>query len=143
MERLKDSEKVVVADRLSSFDTRGLGLPPLPGPTVVNLSGSLVGRDFRGLVQAAPFVLYGFDSLGKDILDAWVSLGLLVSLVWQPEIENINAYTVSSDLSSLGIPLTLVADRAGVRDQVLPDLRLQVEPSVVQQTEVSHPYTPP
>ncbi|VDB83188.1 unnamed protein product [Peniophora sp. CBMAI 1063] len=95
MARLKDSEKAIVADRLSSFDTRGLGLPPLPGPTVVNLSGSLVGRDFRGLVQAAPFVLYGFESLGKDILDAWISLSLLVSLVWQPEIKNIDTYTAN------------------------------------------------
>lgn len=90
MERLRDSEKAIVAERLSSFDVRGLGLSPLPGQTMVNLSGSLVGRDFRSLVQAAPFVLYGFDSLGEDILEAWISLSLLVPLVWQPEIKNSN-----------------------------------------------------
>ena len=95
MARLKDHEKIIVADRLSSFNTSGLGIPPLPGPTLVNLSGSLVGRDFRGIAQAAPFVLYGLKSLGKDILDAWVSLSLLVSLVWQPEIANIDSYLVS------------------------------------------------
>ncbi|KAJ3884694.1 hypothetical protein GG344DRAFT_91457 [Lentinula edodes] len=57
----------------------GMGFSPLAGKTLVNYAGSLTGRDFRALVQAAPFVLHGFT---------------LVSLVWQPEIHNVEQYLV-------------------------------------------------
>ncbi|KAK0462782.1 hypothetical protein IW261DRAFT_1613923 [Armillaria novae-zelandiae] len=60
--------------RLSSVDVEGMGLPPLAGHTLVTYCGSLTGRDFRAIAQT------------------WVTLSKLVPLIWQPEIDDIDAY---------------------------------------------------
>ncbi|KAJ7641154.1 hypothetical protein FB45DRAFT_1124604 [Roridomyces roridus] len=87
----KPAEKELLIARLSSFNVSGLGFPALSGHTLVNYAGSLTGRDFRALVQAAPFVLQGL--LPKEKIHAWTALSAVVSLVWQPEIENLDKYT--------------------------------------------------
>jgi hypothetical protein len=63
----------------------------------VNYAGSLTGRDFRAIAQVTPFVIY--DLVPSDVFDAWVALSTLVPLLWQPSIENINAYSVSISLT--------------------------------------------
>ena len=78
---------------LSSFDTSGLGIPPLSGHTLVQYAGSLVGRDFRAIAQVAPFVLHGLVPQG--CYDAWVALSKIIPLIWKPEIEDIDAHLVS------------------------------------------------
>ncbi|TFK46156.1 hypothetical protein OE88DRAFT_1638675 [Heliocybe sulcata] len=88
--RLKDPQKAVLIARLNSFNVSGLGIPKLAGSTLVTYSGSLTGRDFRAIAQAAPFVLH--DLLAADALAVWQALGVLVPLVWKPEIEDIHAY---------------------------------------------------
>ncbi|KAJ3915248.1 hypothetical protein F5877DRAFT_92367 [Lentinula edodes] len=87
--RTKKDHNILIG-RLSSFNTWGLGLSPLPGKTLVNYAGSLTGRDFRAVVQAAPFVLYGL--LSDEQLETWKALSSLASLVWQPEIHDIDEY---------------------------------------------------
>jgi hypothetical protein len=88
-----DAKKSLLATRLTSFDVSGLGISPLAGQTLVQYSGSLTGRDFRALAQAAPFVAY--DLVSKDCLDTWVALSKLIPLIWQPEIADIDAHCVS------------------------------------------------
>jgi len=90
----KDNKKALLATRLSSFNVSRLGISPLAGQTLVQYSGSLTGHDFRALAQAAPFVIY--DLVSKDHLDTWVALSKLIPLIWQPEIEDIDAHCVSS-----------------------------------------------
>ncbi|KZV90434.1 hypothetical protein EXIGLDRAFT_649329, partial [Exidia glandulosa HHB12029] len=85
----KTARKELIA-RLDSFDTSGLGISPLRGETLVTYAGSLVGRDFRSIAQAAPFVLHGMVS--AESYEAWVALSLLVPLVWQPVIDDMDAY---------------------------------------------------
>ena len=70
----------------------GLGCPKLSGPTLVNNAGSLTGRDFRVIAQAAPFVLYGIVS--SECYGAWVALSNLIPLIWQPQIPDIDKYIV-------------------------------------------------
>ncbi|KAF8139364.1 hypothetical protein K438DRAFT_2117929, partial [Mycena galopus ATCC 62051] len=72
-----------------------LGIPPLAGHTLVNYAGSLTGRDFRVIVQAAPFVLQGL--LPANHLALWTSLSAVVTLVWQPHIDDIEKYIVDLD----------------------------------------------
>lgn len=79
--------------RLSSFDVTGLGISPLAGHTLVQYSGSLTGRDFRVIAQAAPFIAY--DLVSKDCYEAWVALSKLIPLIWQPDIQNIDTHVVS------------------------------------------------
>ncbi|KZV81638.1 hypothetical protein EXIGLDRAFT_628172, partial [Exidia glandulosa HHB12029] len=76
--------------RLNSFDTSGLGIPPLRGETLVTYAGSLVGRDFRAIAQSAPFVLHGL--VNDDCYRAWTYLANLVPQIWQPEIVDMDAY---------------------------------------------------
>lgn len=94
--RLREPDRQVLIARLSSFDVSGLGLPPLSGATLVNYARSLVGRDFRAIVQAAPFVLQGLDGISTESLDVWLALSRVVTLVWQPEIQHIENHIVSS-----------------------------------------------
>ncbi|RDX41238.1 hypothetical protein OH76DRAFT_1364920, partial [Lentinus brumalis] len=93
MSRLKDPDKEKLIIRLDCFDVAGLGFPPLAGATLVNYSGSLVGRDFRALAQVAPFVLHDFPSIPKESIEVWTALSYIIPLVWQPEIDDIDAYT--------------------------------------------------
>lgn len=91
--RIPKKDQDILVGRLSSFNTWGMGFSPLAGKTLVNYAGSLTGRDFRALVQAAPFVLHGL--LLNEQLEVWKALSTLVSLVWQPEIHNVEQYLVS------------------------------------------------
>lgn len=89
----KDVQKELLATRLSSLDVSGLGLSPLAGHTLVQYAGSLTGRDFRAIAQAAPFVLY--DLVTPDCFAAWVALSKLIPLIWQPHIEDVEKHLVS------------------------------------------------
>ena len=89
------SEKVVLSTRLSSLDVAGLGLETsaLSGRTLVQYAGSLVGRDFRIVIQVAAFVLY--DLVPPECYRAWLALSALVPLIWQPIIYNLKNHVVS------------------------------------------------
>ncbi|KAJ6562524.1 hypothetical protein B0H19DRAFT_1375582 [Mycena capillaripes] len=86
----KDDLKSLLETHLNSFDVSGLGISPLAGHTLVKYSGSLVGRDFRAITQAAPFVVY--DLVSKDCLATWVALSKLIPLICEPSIKDINAH---------------------------------------------------
>ncbi|KAH9948702.1 hypothetical protein B0H21DRAFT_890351 [Amylocystis lapponica] len=86
----KDEKLDLLATRLSSFDVTGLGISPLAGKTLVQYSGSLTGRDFRAIAQAAPFVIY--DLVSDDCYETWVALSKLIPLIWQPHIENVSTH---------------------------------------------------
>ncbi len=99
--RVSDEQKILLKTRLSSVDVSGLGFPPLSGDTLVTYAGSLTGRDFRAISQVAPFVLY--DLVPKRCYEAWVALSALVPLIWQPEIDDLEAHLVRT----YSIPITL------------------------------------
>ncbi|PBK72224.1 hypothetical protein ARMSODRAFT_853501, partial [Armillaria solidipes] len=87
-----EAKKRQLMVRLSSVDVEGMGLPPLAGHTLMTYCGSLTGRDFWAIAQVAPFVLQDF--VQDDCYQTWVALSKLVPLIWQPEIEDIDAYVV-------------------------------------------------
>ncbi len=90
--RLQSDGKATLKARLSSLDVGALGLPALAGNTLVQYAGSLVGRDFRIVVQVAPAVLYGLVS--DAAYEAWLALSRLAPLIFQPEISNRDDYAV-------------------------------------------------
>ncbi|KAJ7913831.1 hypothetical protein B0H13DRAFT_2232248 [Mycena leptocephala] len=92
MARVKKSDKDILIARLSSFNVSGLGISSLSGHTLVNYAGSLTGRDFRAIVQAAPFVLQGL--LPEKNIRVWTALSSVVTLVWQPHIKDLDKYIV-------------------------------------------------
>ncbi|KAJ7128710.1 hypothetical protein C8R44DRAFT_558080, partial [Mycena epipterygia] len=76
--------------RLSSVDMAGLNTPPIRGNTYVQYAGSLVGRDFRVVLQVAPVVLHGL--IPQAHYNAWVALCKLAPLMFQPKIEHMPTY---------------------------------------------------
>ncbi|KAI5990253.1 hypothetical protein EDD15DRAFT_2453804 [Pisolithus albus] len=88
--RMNDAQKDELQVRLSSLNVSGLGIPPLAGQTLVQYAGSLTGRDFRAISQAAPFVLH--DLVPPECFEAFLALSSLVPLVWQPCIANVDEH---------------------------------------------------
>ncbi|KAJ7821505.1 hypothetical protein B0H13DRAFT_2241737 [Mycena leptocephala] len=88
--KTKADKKILLETRLNSFDVSGLGISPLAGHTLVQYSGSLTGRDFRAIAQAAPFVVY--DLVSPDCLATWVALSKLIPLIWQPQIKDVDVH---------------------------------------------------
>ncbi|KAI0723525.1 hypothetical protein C8Q76DRAFT_614464 [Earliella scabrosa] len=94
----KDTQKKLLATRLSSVDVTGLGISPLVGHTLVQYAGSLTGRDFRAIAQVAPFVIY--DMVSPECFETWLALSKLVPLIWQPVIHGVDEYlnTLSKEI---------------------------------------------
>ncbi|KAI9063124.1 hypothetical protein FKP32DRAFT_1652266 [Trametes sanguinea] len=82
--------KNILKTRLDALDVSGLGIPRLRGHTLVQYAGSLVGRDFRAILQVAPAVLY--DLIPAEAYEAWLALCRLAPLIFQPEIHNLSIY---------------------------------------------------
>ncbi|KAJ3989861.1 hypothetical protein F5890DRAFT_1561385 [Lentinula detonsa] len=91
--RLSDVQKDLLISRLLAFNVDGLELSALAGITLVKYAGSLVGRDFRVISQAAVFVLY--DLVPGECFATWRALSTLVPLVWLPVIEDMDSYLAS------------------------------------------------
>ncbi|KAJ7340738.1 hypothetical protein DFH08DRAFT_811931 [Mycena albidolilacea] len=81
--------------RLSSVDVAGLNTPPICGNTDVQYAGSLVGRDFRVILQVALVVLHGL--IPQVHYDGWVALCKLTPLMFQPVIEHLPTYLKTLD----------------------------------------------
>lgn len=94
--RLSPAQLQILKTRLASMNLRGLdpSLTSLNGQTFVQYARSLVGRDFRVIVQVALFALY--DLVPPPVYDAWVALAALVPLIYMPSIEDRVLHTVSN-----------------------------------------------
>ncbi|KAJ7719255.1 hypothetical protein B0H14DRAFT_3098620 [Mycena olivaceomarginata] len=86
----RDTGKEELRARLSSVDVSGLNTPPIRGNTYVQYAGSLVGRDFRVILQVALVVLHGL--IPQAHYDGWVSLCRLTPLMFQPAIDHLPTY---------------------------------------------------
>ncbi|OAV87337.1 hypothetical protein PTTG_29470 [Puccinia triticina 1-1 BBBD Race 1] len=56
--KLKPHQKAQLVARLQSFNTLSLNIPPINGKSFVTHIKSLVGKEFKILVQAAPFLFF-------------------------------------------------------------------------------------
>ncbi|KAI0716145.1 hypothetical protein C8T65DRAFT_572363 [Cerioporus squamosus] len=83
--------KEILKARLSSMNVDGLGISPIRGHTLVYYAKSLVGRDFRIVLQVAPAVLHGM--VPDAAYEAWLALGRLAPLIFQHTIEDLPTYT--------------------------------------------------
>ncbi|KAI8462096.1 hypothetical protein BY996DRAFT_6408075 [Phakopsora pachyrhizi] len=84
-----DKKEELIA-RLQSFDTNNLNIPPLKAKYHVQHYSSLVGKDFKVLIQAAQFVFFPFIQESKHKM--WTSLSHLCSIVFQTHIINLESY---------------------------------------------------
>lgn len=97
-----NAQKDLLKTCINSLNISGLQIGQhLPRNTLVQYAGSLTGQDFHIIAQVALSVLY--DLVPAESFAALVSLSNLVPLIWQPEIKDIDDYTVSSTLTTTNL----------------------------------------
>ncbi|KAH9810721.1 hypothetical protein DFH28DRAFT_488008 [Melampsora americana] len=88
--RLSPNELDNLVGRWQGFKIDGLNVPPIQACNMVHHAQSLLGKDFRIVLQAAPFVFFEF--LPDEYRHCWILLVHLASLVFQTRIFNMGVY---------------------------------------------------
>ncbi|KAH9809499.1 hypothetical protein DFH28DRAFT_1133401 [Melampsora americana] len=88
--KLTPTELVTIQGRWESFQISGLNVPPIQSRNMVHYANSLLGKDFRVVLQAAPFVFFEFLSDGYR--HCWISLAHLSSYIFQTRIFDKQKY---------------------------------------------------
>ena len=83
--------------RLQSIVVDGMNIDPIRAAYIVQYKGSLIGRQFKSILQVISFTLHGL--VADSMRNLWVALGNMVSLLWFPEIDDIEEYSVRSSLN--------------------------------------------
>lgn len=87
---LSPGQTVLLQGRWQSLNIEGLNISPVQPRNLVQHANSLLGKDFRLVLQAAPFVFFEF--LSDDHRHCWISLVHLASYVFQTQIFDKQAY---------------------------------------------------
>lgn len=93
VQSLKPSQKTTLQGFWAAFNTEGLNCAPIRPVTMVQYVGCLVGKEFRVVLEAAPFVFFSF--LTVDQRHLWTILGHLCSYVFQSSISDKESYIKS------------------------------------------------
>ncbi|KAH9808583.1 hypothetical protein DFH28DRAFT_1197768 [Melampsora americana] len=107
---LKDSQHSAISARWQSFDAKGLNIPPIIPETLIKYYKSLVGKEYRIIMQAIPFVL--FEEIGKEKRDFWSALIHLASFIFQNEISDIDQYLIELQNAVDNLLVCLVGSNA-------------------------------
>lgn len=78
--------------RLQSVNVDGMSIDPIRAAYIVQYKGGLVGRQFKAILQVISFVLHGLVNVKTR--NVWIAAGHMTSLLWLPEIDDIDAYCV-------------------------------------------------
>ncbi|KIJ29484.1 hypothetical protein M422DRAFT_61815 [Sphaerobolus stellatus SS14] len=79
---------------LTLVNTDGLGIPPLRAAYLVQYQGGLIGQQFKAIKQTMIFCIH--DLVPPENLAVWRAAGKVQALLWFPEIDDVEAYLVSS-----------------------------------------------
>jgi hypothetical protein len=90
MTGLDQTQKDDLTALWTSFNTNSLNIPSIRPISLVQYSSSLFVKDFRIILQAAPFIFFQFMTPSE--IDIWSSLCLLGSLIFQTHIEDMTEY---------------------------------------------------
>lgn len=88
--KIPASQHQELRGRWQSFDISGLNVAPVQPETMVKYANSLVGKEFRVVLQAAAFVLFPF--LDEKERQLWITLGHLSSYIFQTQIMDKSQY---------------------------------------------------
>ncbi|KAH9819229.1 hypothetical protein DFH28DRAFT_1080489 [Melampsora americana] len=85
------TEKNRVSAQWRSFNCLGLDIPPIQPKTMIIHFLSLNGKEFRTVIQAAPFIFFECN-LSSEERDVWTSLAHLGPYLFQTEISDMQSY---------------------------------------------------
>ncbi|KZV67950.1 hypothetical protein PENSPDRAFT_583177, partial [Peniophora sp. CONT] len=86
----KAEEKRIYALRLQSTDTHGLSIASIRSSYIMQFCNSLIGRQLKTVGQASIFHIS--DMLPTELFLVWKASGLLMALLWVPEIDDMAQY---------------------------------------------------
>ncbi|KAI8458796.1 hypothetical protein BY996DRAFT_6430113 [Phakopsora pachyrhizi] len=107
---LSASKKDELIARLQSFDTSNLNIQPIKAKYLVQHYLSLVGKDFKVLIQAAPFVFFPLIEDSKHKI--WISLCHLCSFIFQTHITDLTKYMADLEYFAQDFLLKLISTNA-------------------------------
>ena len=88
----KPEQKSTFATRLESSNIDSLTIPPIRSSYIINYANSLIGRQFKTILQTATFHIH--DMVPPLVFDLWKAIGELAALLWFPEIYDMAQYLV-------------------------------------------------
>lgn len=78
-----------------------MSIAPVRAEYIIQYRNSLIGRQFKSIVQTIVFTLHGV--VDDSLRDMWVAAGHMTSLLWFPEIEDMDRYSVRLTFVSIYI----------------------------------------
>lgn len=80
--------------RLESVSIDGMSIDPIAAEYIIQYRRSLIGRQLKAISQTVAFTLHGLVS--DKMRTMWVAAGHMISMLWYPEIDDIDSYCVST-----------------------------------------------
>ncbi|EHS63695.1 uncharacterized protein PGTG_22818 [Puccinia graminis f. sp. tritici CRL 75-36-700-3] len=91
--KLSEKQKDELEGRIESFNTSSLNMPKLQPKYLVSHVKSLIGKEFKIFLQAAPFILFPF--MDEDQREILISLCTLSSYAFQTHINNMEDFQLN------------------------------------------------
>ncbi|PLW04511.1 hypothetical protein PCANC_27956 [Puccinia coronata f. sp. avenae] len=108
MTSLKGKQLEQLEAAWQAFNIDSLNISSIQANYLVHHYSSLVGKDFKIVLQAAPFVFYQF--MDEKLRKLWIALGQLSTYVFQTRINNMAQY-LNELRKHIDIFLCLLVDR--------------------------------